>query len=163
MDLSTLAMTPVLDEPGYGIWQAHFSPDGRWMTFNAIKDNRSIVYVAPFRKAVVPRNEWIPITDGQADDKPYFSSDGKLIIFTSDRDGFRCIWAQRLSSENRALNSPFAVYHFHQRRGALANLGKDGLEIDVGPGIIVFNRAELSGNVWLLEPAKGKADAAQTR
>jgi hypothetical protein len=28
-------------------------------------------------------------------------------------------------------------------------------QIAVGPHLIAFNQAELTGNVWLLEPAKG--------
>ena len=40
----------------------------------------------PFRKARVPRSEWIPITHGEWDDKPRFSSDDKLIFFMSGRE-----------------------------------------------------------------------------
>jgi len=105
----------------------------------------------------VPRSEWIPVTDGQGGDKPRFSYDGKLIFFTSDRDGFRCIWAQRLGPDKHPAGDPFAVYHFHQRRRSLGNLSDTEFLVAVGPKMIAFNQAETTGKIWLLEPSKNDA------
>jgi pantothenate kinase len=45
---------------------------------------------------------------------PEFSLNGQYLYFQSGRDGFRCIWAQRLDAKNKKpLGSPFAVQHFH--------------------------------------------------
>ena len=60
----------------------------------------------------------IPITDGkEIDRQAYWSPDGNLLYYLSDRDGFRCIWAQSL---NPATKHPegeaFTVLHFHQGR-----------------------------------------------
>ncbi len=153
LDLKSLSKTTFLSDPEYKLYQSRFSGDGRWVTFNAIKDLHSRIYVAPFRKASVPRNEWIPITDGTSDEKPHFSHNDKLIFFTSVRDGFRCIWAQKLSPEMRPTGAAFAVYHYHQRRNSLEN-GPGGTEIAVGPNSILFSKAQAKGNIWLLEPAK---------
>jgi hypothetical protein len=100
----------------------------------------------------VPASEWIRVIDGGQGAR--FSHDAKLIFFISERDGFRCIWAQRLGSDMRPVGNPFAVYHAHQNRRALVNTRASGLGIGVGPSTIVFNPTELTGNVWLLEPAK---------
>jgi Tol biopolymer transport system component len=156
-DVKSLSTTTFLDDPEYQTWNAHFSHDGHWVTFNATKDGRSEVYVVPFRKAPVPRSEWIPVTDGQGGDKPRFSYDGKLIFFTSDRDGFRCIWAQRLGPDKHPAGDPFAVYHFHQRRRSLGNLSDTEFLVAVGPKMIAFNQAETTGKIWLLEPSKNDA------
>jgi len=52
--------------------------------------------------------------------------------------------------------APFAVYHFHQRQSSLDMRDLvGGLEIAVGRNMIVFNQAEITGNIWLLEPEKG--------
>jgi hypothetical protein len=64
----------------------------------------------------------IPIADSGWEDKPHFSSDGKLIFFSSDRDGYRCIWAQAVGSNMHPTGAPFAVYHAHERRRSLRNL-----------------------------------------
>jgi hypothetical protein len=138
------------------VWQGRFSHDGRWVTFNGEKDGRSRIYVVPFRKALVPRSEWIPVTDSQWDDKPRFSHNDKLIFFMSTRDGFRCIWAQRLGPDMHPAGSPFAVYHSHQRRRTLGQSIAD-FQMDVGPNMIVFNQVERTGQIWLLEPAKHDA------
>ncbi len=157
MDLKSLTKTMFLDDPVYDVWQGHFSHDGRWVTFIGVKNWHSGVYVAPFRKTLVPRSEWIPISDGPWDDKPRFSADGRLIFFTSDRDGFQCIWAQRIGPDMHPAGSPFAVYHSHQRRHSMGNIETQMLQLGVGPGMIVFNRAELTGEIWLRDPAKHAA------
>ena len=155
-DLKSLSKTTLVADPEYDAWLGRFSNDGRWVAFNGAKDGRSRIYVVPFRKALVPRSEWIPVTDNQWDDKPRFSHDDKLIFFTSNRDGFRCIWAQRLGPDMHPAGSPFAVYHFHQRRRTLGRSTTE-FQMDVGPKTIVFNQAERTGQIWLLEPAKHDA------
>ena len=42
------------------------------------------------------------------------SPNGKLVYFTSSRDGFRCIWAVRLGASYKPDGDPFPVYHFHK-------------------------------------------------
>lgn len=125
------------------------------MTFNGTKDGRSEVYIAPFRKALVPRSEWIPISGTQGGETPGFSHNDRLIFFTSDRDGFLCIWAQRLGPDMHPAGEPFAVYHFHQRRRSLRNLPT--IRLAVGPKMIVFSQAEITGKIWLLDPAKSNS------
>jgi hypothetical protein len=144
------------------VWQAHFSPDGRWVVFDGTKDVRSELFVTPFRKGFVPSSEWIPIADTGGDDKPHFSSDGKLIFFSSDRDGNRCIWAQAVGSDMHPTGAPFAVYHAHERRRSLRNRRNSApssaaFKIAVGPEMLLFDQEERTGNIWLLEPAEKDA------
>ncbi len=83
----------------YALFQFKFSPDGRWVTFEAVHDARSQLYVAAVRNTglPIPENEWISVTGDQGwADKPDWSPDGNLIYFISNRDGFFCLWAQRL-------------------------------------------------------------------
>ena len=149
LDLKTYSESPFLHDPEYDAWNAHFSPDGRWVTFNAEREGRSTVFVVPFGKGVVPRSNWIPIAEG---DKPRFSSDGRTIFFASIRDGFWCIWAQPLGPGMRPTGGAFAVYHMHSRRGSLAAISISALKIAVGANMIVFTKPALSGNIWILNP-----------
>ncbi len=156
-DMKSRSTTTFLDDPEHGVWNAHFSHDGRWVTFNATPNGQaepSEVFVVPFRKALAPRSEWIPVTTGRGGDKPRFSWDDKLIFFSSDRDGFRCIWAQRLGPDKHPVGEPLAVQHFHQRRHSLSNLPIGLFEMAVGPKTIVFNQAEVNSNIWVLNPGK---------
>ncbi len=100
LDLDSLATTTFLEDGELDLWQAHFSNDGRWVTFNATtRDGKSSrIYIVPFRKALLPRSEWIPVTHGEWDDKPRFSSDDKLIFFRAGQAGSpRRILAQALT------------------------------------------------------------------
>ena len=153
LELDVHATAKFLEAPELELWQAHFSHDGRWVTFNATKGLKSSqIYVAPFRKALVPRNEWIAITNGNWDDKPRFSFDADLVFFVSERD--HRIMAQRLGSDMRPHGKPFEVYPSGRVTGSPAVSGD---EISAGPDLIVFTHEEATGNVWLLEPAKRDA------
>ena len=101
--------------------------------------------------ASFPKSEWISITDGtQWDDKPRWPPDGDLLYFTSERDGYRCLWAQRLEPRTRRpAGAPFAVSHFHSSRRSMLNVGLTSLEIAVAPDRIVFVQGDVTGNIWL--------------
>lgn len=65
--------------------------------------------------AVEPER-WIPITELKYfDANPIFLRDGKFIYFTSDRDGFTCLWAVQLDpATKKPVADPFSVKHFHE-------------------------------------------------
>jgi hypothetical protein len=98
------------------------------------------------------RDQWIRV--GEPDvwtDKPRWSPDGNLLYFTSERDGFHCIWAQRLdASTKRPAAPPVEIFHFHNARLSTANIGYAQLEISVAADKIVLNLGELTGNIWTL-------------
>jgi hypothetical protein len=115
---------------------------------------RTQVLLVPSTAGVTPaEDEWIPVTDGSTfEDKPRWSPDGRMIYFTSDRDGFRCLWAQRLDpTTRRPVGPPLPVYHFHTARRSLLNAGVLRLEIAVARDKTVFNMGESTGNIWLAQ------------
>ena len=136
----------------YSLYQPQFSPDDRFIAFLAqTGQGRSRIYVTRFRGMErVDPSEWIPITAGDlSDDKPRWSPDGNLMYFTSNRDGFMCIWAQRLEPDTKhPVGAAFEVHHFHTSRRSLANVGLGPLEISVARNALVFNLGEVTGNIW---------------
>jgi hypothetical protein len=107
----------------------------------------------PFAEASLPREDaWIAVTDGQYwDDKPRWSPDGNLIYFTSLRDGFHCLWAQRLGPGHRQPIGPaFPVQHFHSARLSVNNAGFVMLETAVTRDKLLINLGEVSGNIWTM-------------
>ena len=67
--------------------------------------------------------EWIAITDGRNnDDKPQFSPDGNTVYFTSTRDGYLCIWAQRLIRDQTPTGATLRLRALSQLGGSRRRL-----------------------------------------
>jgi hypothetical protein len=150
--LPTGRKVELIKHASYSLYQPQFSPDDRFIAFLAqTGQGRSRIYVTRF-SGMDRRDpsEWIPITAGDlSDDKPRWSPDGNLMYFTSNRDGFMCIWAQRLNPDTKQpVGSAFDVHHFHSSRRSLANVGLGPLETSVARNALVFNLGEVTGNIW---------------
>ncbi len=80
-----------------------------------------------------------------------WAPDGTLMYFLSERDGFRCFWAQRLEAKTkRPKGEPFVVQHFHQARLSYAPDDFCAHPIVSGPGQAGVSRArKRTGNIWL--------------
>ena len=142
-----------MQSANYRIYQHKFSPDGEWVTFEALHGNRSRLFVAALRGngLSAPENEWIPVTvdEGWAD-KPRWSPDGNVIYFISNRDGFFCLWAQRVDKSKHPIGAPASIAHFHGSRLNVGNVGSGGvIEISVARDKIAMNLGELTGNIWV--------------
>ncbi|HEY1216535.1 MAG TPA: hypothetical protein VGE93_23160, partial [Bryobacteraceae bacterium] len=152
-DLRSRKKSLVLASSKGPLYQARFSPDGKWLVFGqAVHYSTSHLFITPLQNRVAgPESEWIPIADASGwCDKPRWSPDGNLIYFISNRDGYRCLWAQRLARHTkRPIGEPFGVMHFHSARLSMMNIGTAFLEVDVAKDKMIFNLGELTGNIWL--------------
>jgi len=137
--------------------------DGKWVAFHSIHSltRTTQVWIAPVdRNRPIPPAEWIPITDGKtfAQD-PCWGPDDRLLYFVSERDGFRCYWAQPLdAATKKPAGEPFPLQHFHSARRSLRGTASTGYltGISTGGDRVVFSFAELTGNIWLEEKARAK-------
>jgi hypothetical protein len=143
-----------LQHPKWNLSNPRFSPDGHWILFHAIVGPvRRQIFAAPVAAgAAAGESQWIPITDGQGLDRnAVFSPDASLVYFLSERDGFRCIWAQRLDRHFRPRGAAFAVVHLHQSKRSLGTGSTGAIGLASAPGKLVFSAAEFTGNIWILQ------------
>jgi Tol biopolymer transport system component/DNA-binding winged helix-turn-helix (wHTH) protein len=143
-------MQVVASHPDYNLWQGRFSPDGRWISFNAYKATDgavSTIYVVP-----ASGGSWIPITEGQFwDDKPRWSPDGKTIYFVSTRTGFFNVWKVRFdSSSGKPLDQPTRVTDFESTtQMIMPNIVP--MEMVLTHDKLILPMMETSGGIWILE------------
>ncbi len=155
-DLKTKTRAVILNAQPRSIYQPRISGDGQWVTFLVKTDETdSRIYAARFRGTQrIPSSDWIPLTKGTAaDDKPRLTADHRRLLFTSESDGYRCIWVQELDPTTlRPLGEPKAIHHFHSARRSMARVLANLQEIAIGGDRLIFNMAETTGNLWLLQP-----------
>jgi Tol biopolymer transport system component len=153
VDVASGGKMLILSHPKYEVSRGRFSPDDRWISFHAITPTTRRIFVAPFHGAApIPENQWIPITDGKGMDRyADWSPDGKMLYFLSERDGFRCIWAQRLDPATKhPSGDAFPIKHFHTSRRSLLTIPDPvGTGMSVAADKIVFSMIEQTGNIWM--------------
>jgi Tol biopolymer transport system component len=147
LDVASHRQTVVLKHPAYHLLYGRFSPDNRWVSFTArIEANRGRIAIAPLDgPKPVPESAWIAIADVGIDDSPDWSPDGQTLYYTSGRDGFDCLWGQRLETgSHRPMGDPFAVQHLHGR------LSFEHRGWSLGGGRISLTLIEHTGNIWMM-------------
>jgi Tol biopolymer transport system component len=157
LDVSTGLVEEIAVHAAYKLHSASFSPDSRWVAFHAetAPDTRRIFVARMQGNTLGGESQWIPVTAGtDVDLAPVWSPDGNLLYFISERDGFRCIWAQRLNPVAKtAAGQPFAVQHFHTAaRALLTNFRANPSQIGLSASTkgLVYSLEELRGNIWTM-------------
>lgn len=143
-------IAPFLRADGAEVYQAQYSPDDRWLAFAARSAGALKLFIVPLVNGVAAQNsQWITAVDEKAtSDKPRWSADGNSLYFVSDRDGYRCLWSQRLNPLKRPVGSPTAVHHFHNARLAFSNVPVGLGELEVTRGGIFADLGDIRGNIW---------------
>lgn len=137
--------------PDASLYQARYSPDGNWITFDGItssdRGDRSAIYVARSTGGSPIR-----LTDGQTwQDKPRWSSDGKRIYFVAERNGFLNVFSVGFDpARGRSDREVRQLTDFHSPEFVVA-----GVIPSIGFSLVndklMLTMAQTSGGVWLLD------------
>ena len=145
----------ILRHPQYSLRSARLSSDG-WIAFHEDRNSaEKQVFVAKLNgHEPLSARDWIPITGPEgANQEAIWSPDNSLLYFLSDRDGFRCIWAQPLHPASKRPNgAPFGVYHLHQSSfSALTSVGRGpwNVGLSVGGDRLIVSLSQIKSDVWL--------------
>jgi Tol biopolymer transport system component len=158
--ISQLSAVPVHNsEPATGkiasisgsyLFQAHFSPDERWIVFNAMKDQstraESALYVTRATGGPLVR-----ITDGMNwSDKPRWAPDGKTLYFLSSRGGFFNVWGVHFDpARGNVVGDPFRVTNFDSTRLMIPkHMSPVGFSLT--HNTLVLTMEQVSGSIWVL-------------
>jgi hypothetical protein len=136
-----------------GATAPRLSWDDKWVTFyRSVSGGFTQIFVAPVMKDRPAGDaDLIPITDGKTwDALSEFSPNGQILYFQSERDGTRCVWAQRLDGATKnPAGAAFPVHHFHKPGLSLIRVMPGQRAMTVASDKIVIAAAERTGNVWL--------------
>jgi Tol biopolymer transport system component len=153
LDWASRRRTEMLAKPNYRLVSTKLSPDGHWISFCALTGSTSRIYIAPYRGPnPIEEKDWIPVTDGQfRDERGHWSLAGDVIYFLSNRDGYVCIWAERLdSSTKHPSGAPVPVYHAHGGSRSMTEMVVESA-FSLARDRIAFNMEERTGNIWMVE------------
>ena len=145
------AAQKVTSNSEYHLFQCHFSPDGRWIIFQAVRNQSSAQEITLYVMAATG-GPWIRITDGKHwDDKPRWSPDGKTIYFVSGRDGFFNVWGIRFDAvKGKPVGDPFQVTSF-ESPSLMIPTNIPPVELSLTQEKLVLTIAEVSGSIWILD------------
>ena len=152
--VATGKTTPIV--PKGPVWFPRLSPDQRWITFYEWPHpDRTREVVARYTPgSPIPDEARIPITDGQSvDESAVWSADNRVLYFTSERDGFRCLYASRFDpAAGKAAGPVEPIFHMHGNRRTLIDTAGEPGRIDRAGNRLVFSLQEVVANIWSLTP-----------
>ena len=140
---------------------AKFSPDAKWIAFRHMwEDDPAGLMVAPFRgMEAIPTDDWIEVTSHRSDEAPAWDSGGNILYFISARAGSRDLWMQRLDPRTkRPAGEPRVLKRFPSVRHSLELMSPADRRLAAGRGVLVFPMSELSGSIWLMQPAAAEPE-----
>lgn len=149
----------IASHPEQNLYQARYSPDGRWISFIAAKAfdaGISTIYVIQPGTGQPgsgqPGGEWKQITEGKFfDDKPRWSPDGRKLYFLSNRTGFFNVWCIGFDpATGQAVGEPFRVTAFESPAQMILP-DVTVMEMTLSADRLILPIMEVSGGIWILE------------
>jgi eukaryotic-like serine/threonine-protein kinase len=141
-------------KPKAGLWQARFSPNGRWLSFVAAmgdSSSASEINIAP--ADISPPERWVRVApDHAGPDKPRWAPDGRTLYFLSRHStSYLNLWGIQFEPERGTpVGEPFALTDFGSPTLAISpDLTRS--EMDVSARSAVLTMKTTAGSIWMLD------------
>ena len=144
----------VAGEPKHGLWQARFSPNGRWISFLAVTpQNTAVVCVVPSSARTARATDWTCLTDPRIwMDKPRWSSDGKLLYVWRRHGSFFNVWALRFDdARGTVAGAPIQITHLDSPAHRIWADDLGIAEPSVAGTRMTLPVAQATGSIWMLD------------
>jgi Tol biopolymer transport system component/DNA-binding winged helix-turn-helix (wHTH) protein len=145
----------VASSPDFDLWQASFSPNGRWVVFAAVRrrvpDGTQALYVIPSKGGDAAH--WKRLTDSNAwADKPRWSPDGKRLYFWLRQGSLYNVWGLRFDeAQGTAVGAPFQVTRFEGRARQILSRDLSLSEQSVSRTRLLLPMTDTTGSIWMLD------------
>ena len=142
----------IISNPEYDVDNAHYSPDARWIVFEAARNQpqglETTVYVT-----AANGGPWIRITDGkQLVLTPQWSPNGRMIYFVSGRSGFINVWGIRFDpAKGKLVGLPFSVTAFNRLTLMVPRQITGAIELSLTHDRLLLPLAQSAGSIWVLD------------
>jgi hypothetical protein len=141
-----------INHPEYPIHDVQLSPDLRWASFKLFTGPRhGPMFISPSEgERLADQSQWIAIADKLWSSRNWWSPDGRTLYFLSYRDGFGCIWLQRLDpGTKKPAGEPRALQHLH---GVSQLAEPNRIGFGMARDRLYLSLGGAKGNIWLAEP-----------
>ena len=151
-DMAGGSRTVILDAAaGQGeLYEAALSPSDGWVAFTlALPDGTAALHTAKVGEGPAPAATWTKVDeDRNYIGSPAWSRDGKILYYGSNRDGFCCIWGQRIGDNGKPSGEPFAAFHNHTPPDTKFY---GVCWVRAAPGRLYMILSDFKGDLWSLQ------------
>jgi Tol biopolymer transport system component len=138
------------------VWQAKFSPDGRWISFVAQRANlEPELDIAVVPASGAPEPQWMPVAPNHRwPDKPRWAPDGRTLYFISrGLSSYFNVWGIRMNPDTGTpVSESFQVTHFDSP-ALMIDPDLFRCEIALARRHLVLSMQSTSGSIWMLPEA----------
>ncbi len=149
LDLSTGAERDLARLETGAVLDVDAAAGDRWLALLWGRPDRTMgIYAVPIGDSAATERDLVPLVEGPAWlGCPRWSADGSRLYSLSYQDGFSCIWTRRVDrASGRPVGEAVPALHLHRTEQVLYPRGMGSIAVTADR--IIFNAAEVSGNIW---------------
>jgi len=142
----------LIDRPRTSIWQAHLSPNGRWLAFVPVESGRPAPIHVAVARMETPITEWRPLLPTlSTTDKPRWAPDGRILYLQTSRGGFYNLVGIRFDPDKGVtIGEPFDATHFASPSLMISPI-LAWTQIGISAHRAVLPMMSSTGSIWMLD------------